>query len=92
MEHLFENDVLPYLRNKYNLLGTIKASVLHAAGIGESQIDEWIGDLEMNANPTELLCTFPSCAIFDRCLSRLVVARRACGGQGRADDMRRFLQ
>jgi nicotinamide-nucleotide amidase len=52
MEHLFENDVLPYLKNKYNLLGTIKASVLHAAGIGESQIDEWIADLETNANPT----------------------------------------
>jgi nicotinamide-nucleotide amidase len=52
MEYLFENEVLPYLKDKYNLLGTIKASVLHAAGIGESQIDEWIGDLETNPNPT----------------------------------------
>lgn len=52
MEHLFEYTVLPYLRERFNLQSTIKAYVLHAAGIGESQVDEWIGDLERLSNPT----------------------------------------
>jgi len=52
MEYLTENTVLPYLRGRYQLTGTIKARVLHTAGVGESQIDEWIGDLEKLTNPT----------------------------------------
>ena len=46
MEYLMENAVLPYLRQRYELTGIIKARVLHTAGVGESQIDELIGDLE----------------------------------------------
>ena len=52
MEYLIERAVIPYLRNRFQLRGVIKAYVLHTAGIGESQIDELIGDLETLTNPT----------------------------------------
>ncbi len=52
MEYLFENEVLPYLRRRFDLRGVIKARVLHTAGVGESQVDALIGDLEEGANPT----------------------------------------
>ncbi len=52
MEYLMENTVLPYLRKAYGLSGTILTRTLHLAGVGESQIDEWISDLEKSANPT----------------------------------------
>ena len=52
MEHLMQHEVLPYLRERYDLSGVIKARVLHTSGAGESQIDERIGDLEQLSNPT----------------------------------------
>ncbi|HBX71293.1 MAG TPA: competence/damage-inducible protein A [Chloroflexi bacterium] len=52
MEYLMEHKVLPYLRERYQLTGVIKARVLHTSGAGESQIDERIGDLEQLQNPT----------------------------------------
>ena len=52
MEHLMQNRVLPYLRAQFELKGVIKARVLHTSGVGESQIDERIGDLEQRSNPT----------------------------------------
>ncbi len=52
MEYLLDNDVLPYLKHKYQLEGTIQARVIHTAGVGESQVDEWLGDLEYLTNPT----------------------------------------
>jgi competence/damage-inducible protein CinA-like protein len=52
MEHLLETVVMPYLRERYDLKGLIKARILHTAGMGESQIDEIIGDLETLDNPT----------------------------------------
>lgn len=52
MEYLLENAVLPQLREHYALKGVIKARVLHTAGVGESQIDDVIGDLEELSNPT----------------------------------------
>jgi competence/damage-inducible protein CinA-like protein len=52
MEYLSENEVFPYLKQKYDLSGLIKARVLHTAGMGEGAIDEKIGDLELLANPT----------------------------------------
>lgn len=52
MEYLVEHSVVPYLRQKYHLQGTIKARLLHTAGAGESQIDDLIGDLERLSNPT----------------------------------------
>jgi hypothetical protein len=52
MEYLLEHKVIPYLRQQYNLTGIIKARILHTAGIGESQIDDLIADLETLSNPT----------------------------------------
>lgn len=59
MEYLLHNAVIPYLRERFQLTGTIKARVLHVAGVGESVIDEWIGDLEKSANPTVGLLAHP---------------------------------
>ncbi len=57
MEHLIQHKVLPLLDERFKLKGIIKAHVIHTAGVGESQVDEWIGELETNANPTVgLLC------------------------------------
>jgi nicotinamide-nucleotide amidase len=52
MEYLTQNALLPYLRHHYNLKGIIKNRVLHTAGVGESQIDDLISDLEELSNPT----------------------------------------
>ncbi len=57
--YLFENDVAPYLKKKFALQGTILARVLHTAGIGESMVDELIGDLETYKNPTVGLLAHP---------------------------------
>lgn len=59
MEYLLQNAIIPYLRERFQLSGTIKARVLHVAGVGESTIDEWIGDLEKNPNPTVGLLAHP---------------------------------
>lgn len=54
MKFLFEERVIPYLRERYQLGGSIiKARVLKTAGIGESVLDERIGeDLLTASNPT----------------------------------------
>lgn len=52
MEHLMEETIIPYLRRKFDLSGVIKARLIHTAGVGESQIDDLIGDLEQLSNPT----------------------------------------
>jgi nicotinamide-nucleotide amidase len=52
MEYLMHNQVIPFLRQRFDLKGMIKARVIHTAGVGESQIDEMIGDLETLSNPT----------------------------------------
>ena len=59
MEYLTEHVVMPYLRQRYALKGTIKAKVLHISGLGESQVDELIGDLETYRNPTVGLLAHP---------------------------------
>jgi hypothetical protein len=51
MEHLLTHTVVPYLRQKFELTGLIKAKVLRTVGIGESMIDAKIGALEKLANP-----------------------------------------
>ena len=52
MEYLLSHAVIPYLRKRYNLRGMIKARIIHTVGVGESQIDDLIGDLEALSNPT----------------------------------------
>jgi nicotinamide-nucleotide amidase len=59
MEYLHLNVVLPYLKDHFQLHGIIKALVLHTASMGESQIDDIIGDLEEASNPTVGLLAHP---------------------------------
>lgn len=60
MKFLLHQDVIPFLKQKFNLQShTIKATVLHAASLGESMIDELIADLEEKENPTVGLLAHP---------------------------------
>ena len=59
MAYLLEAEVLPYLRKSFKLRGVIKARVVRVAGVGESWLDEHIGDLEQLSNPTVGLSAHP---------------------------------
>ncbi|HOG47527.1 MAG TPA: CinA family nicotinamide mononucleotide deamidase-related protein [Anaerolineae bacterium] len=59
MRYLMEHAVLPYLRASLGLCGVIKVRNLHTAGIGESDVDALVGDLECAANPTVGLAAHP---------------------------------
>ncbi len=52
MSYLMERKVIPYLRQHYDLHAVIKTRLLHTVGVGESQIDDLIGDLETLSNPS----------------------------------------
>ena len=52
MRYLMEHEVLPYLKERFDLQGVIKSRVLRTCGIGESTIDSKIGDLMELSNPT----------------------------------------
>ena len=52
MEFLMDHKVIPYLEERFDLAGLIKLRILHTVGIGVSQIDALIGDLETLSNPT----------------------------------------
>lgn len=52
MKYLFETRIIDYLHTKYQL-GLIKARILKTAGIGESTLDDMLGDDLLNSgNPT----------------------------------------
>jgi nicotinamide-nucleotide amidase len=59
MELLFLQGAQPWLRECFHLTSIIYSRVLHTAGIGESQVDELIGDLEYQSNPTVGLLASP---------------------------------
>jgi competence/damage-inducible protein CinA-like protein len=60
MERILHDSIIPYLSLKFELrTQTIKAVVLHTAAIGESTIDDEIGDLETLTNPTVGLLAHP---------------------------------
>lgn len=59
MEYLTENEVLPLLKQRYQLKGIIKPRVIHIAGTGESVVDSAIDDFERYANPTVGLLAHP---------------------------------
>lgn len=59
METILTQSVIPLLRSRYDLREVIRATVLHAAGVGESQVDEWLADLERQSNPTVGLLAHP---------------------------------
>jgi competence/damage-inducible protein CinA-like protein len=52
MEYLMQHEIIPFIRQRFNLHGVIKARILHTSGAGESVIDEKVGDLEALSNPT----------------------------------------
>ena len=52
MRYLFEQAVLPYLREERGVTAVILVKTLHATGLGESAIGELIADLMLQENPT----------------------------------------
>lgn len=52
MEYLLDDSVLPLLRQRLTRQGVIKSREIKLSGIGESQIDAQIGDLEQLRNPS----------------------------------------
>ncbi len=60
MKWLFENEVEPYLRHKFNLAEVIHYRVLKIVGIGESAVDDKVGHLIANSsNPTVGVLALP---------------------------------
>jgi len=59
MVNIIQISVIPFLRNKFQLNEIIKTYLLRTAGVGESQVDEWIEDLETLNNPTVGLSAHP---------------------------------
>ncbi len=60
MEYILHQSIIPFLSKKFALKNQIiKAVVLHSASMGESKIDEIIGDLEELSNPTVGLLAHP---------------------------------
>jgi len=54
-----EHELIPYLQTALGSPAVIKIHVLRTVGIGESQIDERIGDLMITSNPTVGLAAHP---------------------------------
>jgi nicotinamide-nucleotide amidase len=52
MKHLMSESVLPYLRSRAGNTGTIRRRVLRTVGIGESTLDDVLGELMLRPNPT----------------------------------------
>jgi len=52
MEHLLLEDVLPFLKTKFPPTHQLAIKVLHTHGIGESTLDNLIGEFEKKENPT----------------------------------------
>jgi len=59
MTYLLDNVVLPYLREKLHLAEVIITRNLRTCAIGESDVDQLIGDLERESNPTVGLAAHP---------------------------------
>jgi nicotinamide-nucleotide amidase len=52
METLLSDVVVPYLKKRFDLQDIIKIRTLHVSGLGEGIIDDLVGDLETQTNPT----------------------------------------
>lgn len=52
LEYLFKRKITPFLKSRFQLNTKVHVYVLHTSGIGESVVDEKIGDLEKLTNPT----------------------------------------
>jgi nicotinamide-nucleotide amidase len=61
LKSMLDNDVLPYLRTKFGLRGTLHYRVLKVCGLGESRVDDLIGDImQAQSNPTVGLLANPA--------------------------------
>lgn len=57
---MLDDSVLPYLKSKFNIVGTVLSRVLKVCGMGESAVDDRIGDLmNVATNPTIGLLASP---------------------------------
>lgn len=56
---LLDDEVIPYLKKRLDLNEVIKARIVKTSGIGESWLDNEIGDLERLSNPTVGLAAHP---------------------------------
>ncbi|MFO8037585.1 MAG: molybdopterin-binding protein [Anaerolineales bacterium] len=52
MEWLLEKQVIPWLRSRFSLEEIILSKSIKVVGIGESKVDDLIGDYEYSENPT----------------------------------------
>jgi nicotinamide-nucleotide amidase len=52
LHHLTENTVIPFLQKAFGIETLIKTRLLKTAGVGESNVDRLISDLEESENPT----------------------------------------
>lgn len=52
MEWLLDNEVIPWLRSRFSLDEIILTRSITVVGIGESKVDDIIGDYEYSTNPT----------------------------------------
>ena len=52
MEFLLNNKIIRLLKKTYDLKSTTISRIIHTAGIGESRLDELIGDCERLKNPS----------------------------------------
>lgn len=59
MKTLLHENVIPMILAKFKLESTIITRILHTIGIGESSVDELVGDLESLQNPTVGLAAHP---------------------------------
>lgn len=59
MRYLLENRVIDIIKDKFRINGVILTRVVHTTGIGESNLDEIIADLEEKENPTIGLAAHP---------------------------------
>ncbi len=61
LKYLMENNIIPYLKDKLQTGEMIiKSKTLHTCGIGESTVDDLLGDLMTSPNPTVGLSAHPS--------------------------------
>lgn len=56
---LLHDEVIPYLKKRLDLRAVIKARIVKTSGVGESWLDNEIGDLELLSNPTVGLAAHP---------------------------------
>jgi len=52
MKHLMDTAVMPYLHEKFGLVGVIKSRMIRVSGMGESVLGERIADLMAESNPS----------------------------------------